>query len=738
MSVGDSLPRIDGIDKLGGRTRYVDDIAMPGMLHAGTVRAPVARGVVKKIRFDPGVNWDKFVIADHKDLPGENVVATIQNDMPALVDREIRYKHEPVLLLAHRSIRKLREALAAVRVEVEALPAVADPLAPLAPEQVQHGDDNVFKRIDIRKGDPAAVFRDAPHVVEGLYYTGAQEHLYIEPNGVISYFEAGRLVVAGSMQCPYYMLDALTRAFGRTRESFRVIQLPTGGGFGGKEEFPSILAIHAALLAEKSGAPVKLVYDRVEDMAASTKRHPGVVKHRTALDRDGKLLAMEIDVVLDGGAYVTLSPVVLSRGALHACGAYSCDNVHVHAEARLTNSPPYGAFRGFGAPQTIFALERHMDVAAGKLGLKPEELRRCNLLKPGDTMATGQVYREKTDLAALLDRALTYAGYETKRREHEVFNSTHPYLRRGVGMASFMHGAGFTGGGEVYLASEVEVEAAADGSINVLTAQCDMGQGCDTTLAQVAADRLGVAVDAVKAVRPDTSIVPNSGPTVASRTIMVVGKLVSRACGDLLRQVAGRDDISGEKAIAAIRAWHDGNPGGRLIGRAKYAKPVELDWDEDAYQGDAYATYGWASYVAEIEVDLRTYVVRAVDFVALQEVGKTVNPAIAAGQIQGGVAQGIGWALYESVALEDGAMSNTQMTNYVIPCCGDLPPIRVYFEEQPSQYGPRGAKGIGELPMDGPAPAIVNAVCQALKINVNETPLTPERLMEHLEFADHG
>jgi len=734
MGIGEDRPRVDGLDKLRGAAAYVDDLRVEGVLHGATVRTPAARGRITRIHFDPGINWDEYVIVDHRDIPGANHVALIENDQPALVKTEFRHKQEPVLLLAHRSPAALRKGVQGVRVEYEPLPAVEDPLAGLTSDRVQHGPDNVFKRIDIRKGDVNAAFGRAAQIIEGEYRTGAQEHAYIEPQGMLATSGPDGVVVRGSMQCPYYVLKSLCAALGRSEREVRVIQTATGGAFGGKEDYPSIIAIHAALLALKAGAPVKIIYDRQEVMAATTKRHPSWVRHRTAIDEAGRLIGAEIEVVLDSGAYVTLSPVVLSRGVLHALGAYACENVHIHGEARLTNSPPYGAFRGFGAPQTLFALERHMDAIARRLRLDPAGFRRRNLLRDGDRMATGQVYRDGVDLAKLMDDALEQAAYARRREEYRRFTASHPYLRRGIGQATFLHGAGFTGSGETMLASEVWVEGHTDGTVEVLTANTEMGQGAFTVLAQVAADTLGLANEQVRVAVPDTHRVPNSGPTVASRTTMVVGKLVERACLDLATAV---DGAAGRSFCEKIRAWHQAHPGERLVGRAKYKTPPEIRWDDATYQGDAYPCYAWATYIATVEVDLRTYGVQVTDFVASQEVGRVINPTLARGQIQGGVAQAIGWALLEDVVLKDGAMANTQFANYIIPTSNDLPPIRVFFEERPTPYGPGGAKGIGELPMDGPAPAVINAVCDALQTSIHEIPLTPERLMEHLDGADH-
>ncbi len=734
MGIGADIPRVDGWAKLQGTARFVDDLRVPGVWHGATITSPVARGVIRRVHFDPAIDWDQFVIVDHRDIPGPNEVLFLEKDQPALAAREVRHRYEPIVLIAHRSVSALRHARSAITVEVDPLPAVSDPRRPLTPELVQYGSDNVFKRIDVRKGDPESAFSAAAWVVEGAYHTGSQEHVYLETQGMLAERQGDVLVIRGTLQCPYYVLNSLQHLFGRPAEAFRVVQTPTGGGFGGKEDYPSLLAIHAALLAEKAGAPVKIIYDRQEDMALTTKRHPSWVRHRTALDRDGRLLAMDIEVLLDGGAYVTLSPVVLSRGVIHAAGPYACPNVKIHGEVRLTNSPPNGAFRGFGAPQTLFAVERHMDVIADRVGLAPQELRRRNLLRPGQTTATGQVMPDAVDLPALLDRALELIEYGPRMQRFAAENATHPYLRRGIGFCTFYHGAGFTGSGETHLASQVWVEGLEDGTVEVLTASTDMGQGTTTIFTQIAADALGLGEDQIRVAVPDTTQVPNSGPTVASRTAMVVGRLVEGACLDLTRQV-GAGGLSGTALQAALRQWHLNHRGRRLLGRATYHKPPSIHWDEQTYTGDAYACYSWAAHAAEVTVDLRTCGVTVTDYVGLQEVGRVVNPTLAAGQIAGGVVQGIGWALLEEVRTEQGAMINNQMTNYIIPASGDLPPIRVYFEEQPSLFGPGGAKGIGELPMDGPAPAIINGVCRALDLAVTTVPLTPERLLEHLEAA---
>lgn len=733
MTTGTSIPRVDGPAKLSGQARYVDDIVLPGMIHGATVRTQTARGKILDVVFDPAIDWDEFAVVTHEDILGVNGVKFLEDDGPALVAGEFRHAQEPVVLLAHPDPEKLREAVDAVKLITEPLPAVFDPMEKLSPAKIQHGTDNVFKRITINKGDTRPVFSSAPHVIENVYRTGAQEHAYLETNGVIAYIdEEKRLTVMGSMQCPYYVVKAMEHLFELPEDRIRVIQTTTGGAFGGKEDYPSIIAIHAALLARKAGCPVKLVYDRAEDMAATTKRHPSVIRHRTAFDDDGKLLAMEIDAVLDSGAYMTLSPVVLSRGVIHAAGPYRCGNIRIFGEARLTNKPPNGAFRGFGAPQTLFAVERQMDAIADYLKKDPTEIRRRNLIQKGDQTATQQVIDEDIDLAGWMDQALEMAHYEEKKAEHKKFNAEHPYLRRGIGFSTFHHGAGFTGSGEVFLASKVWVKGHADGRAEILISSTEMGQGAATVMAQIGAGALGVDVSKVYYAQPDTARVPDSGPTVASRTVMIVGALVEKACEDLLAQLGV---ARGPGANEAIAAWHKDHPSEKLVGRAQYEKPKGIVWDDENYVGAAYGTYAWACYAAEVEIDLRTFETRVIDFVASQEIGKIINPVLAEGQIQGGVAQAIGWALMENVVEKEGAMANNQMTNYIIPVSGDLPLLRVKFLENGGVFGPGGgAKGIGELPMDGPAPAVINAVCHALGTQkINRIPLTPENLMEDLE-----
>src|SRR5712692_3817204 len=419
--VGKSIPRKEGRKKVTGQALYVDDLSFPGMLHGVTVRSSVPRGRIKNISFAGDISWDEITIVTAKDIRdlklGKNYVALILNDQPYLAHEVTNHPEEAVVLLAHHDRYLLEEARWQVNIEYEELPAIFNLEDSLAQKEIIWGDDNVFKNFLVDKGNVDDAWSKGDFIVEREYETGAQEQLYIENNGAIAIANPNEgVTVWGSMQCPYYVHKALIKLFGLPEEKIRVIQTETGGGFGGKEEYPSMIAGHAALLAWKSGKPVKIIYDRAEDMVATTKRHPSRTRHRTGVTRDGKLVAMDIDFVIDGGAYATLSSVVLSRGTIHAAGPYFCPNVRVHSRAVATNAPPHGAFRGFGAPQSIFAVERHLDQVARAVNLTPEELRRRNFIRNGQTTATGQLIHEDVNFNALLDRAFRESDYHAKRK----------------------------------------------------------------------------------------------------------------------------------------------------------------------------------------------------------------------------------------------------------------------------------------------------------------------------------
>ncbi len=729
--VGTSVPRKEGPAKLQGAARYVDDLTLPNMIHGATVRSTIPRGRILAIDFPPEIPWHEYTIAVAADIPGRNMVPLFLEDQPLLASDRVNHQAEPILLLAHPDRHRLAQAVAAVRITYAPETPIFTLEDSLAQNEIIWGEDNTFKSFHLEHGEVDAAFAAADLIVEGEYRTGAQEQLYIETNGMIAQATLDSVTVHGSLQCPFYVHRALKAIFNLDDAHVRVVQTETGGAFGGKEEYPSMIAGHAALLALKSGCPVKMIYDRSEDMAATTKRHPSRVRHRTAVSRTGQLLACDIEIVIDGGAYATLSGTVCSRATIHAAGPYQWPAVRVRSAAVATNTPPSGAFRGFGAPQSLFALERHMDKIARAVGLPPEELRRRNFLRHGGTTATGQTIHQPLDLDALLNRAFEVSDYYAKSHNFHTENHNSA-TKRGIGFAVFMHGAGFTGSGERLLNSEVGLEATPEGRIRILVSSTEFGQGTNTILAQIAAETLNCPYESIEVAPPDTSVVPNSGPTVASRTAMIVGGLIQQAANNLLTALGQsghlRSPHTPEDLAPAIQAYLTQFPNLKSSGR--YQSPGNIFWDDRAYLGDAYPSYAWAVYVAEVAIDTTTYTPSVTRFHALQEVGKVLHPILAAGQIEGGVAQGIGYALYEKCVWQNGVMANNQMTNYIMPTAADLPPIHVHFAEIPYEHGAFGAKGIGELPMDGPAPAILNAIENALGIPFNHIPLMPEDIFE--------
>lgn len=724
-SVGKSERRKEGPEKLCGLAKYVDDYSFPGGLHGVTLRSQIPHGRVKAIRFDPSFPWSECVIARAGDIPGANLVALIENDQPLLNETTVMHPQEPILLLAHEDRQKAYEALRHIEVDYEPLEAA------LRMEE----SSRVFKEFLIQKGDLAEGFRRADVIVEGEYRVPHQEQAYIENNGMAAYVEHdGAVVVMGSLQCPYYVHKALIKIFSLPEDKVRVIQTTTGGGFGGKEEYPSMLAGHAALLAFKARRPVKMVYDRAEDMACTTKRHPALVRHKTGVTKDGRLVAQDVSVVMDGGAYATLSSVVLSRGTLHASGPYECPHVRVEAKAVATNTPPNGAFRGFGAPQTLFAAELHMEKVASAVGLSSLELRRRNALKVGSVTATGQTLTESVGALDCLETAVKRSSYAKRRVQYDAWNkkASNPCWK-GIGLALCHHGAGFTGSGEVYLASRAAVSLRSDATVGVLAASTEIGQGTNTMFSQVAADALGIPLDLIRVETPDTSRVPNSGPTVASRTCMIVGGLVRQAAENLkadLISAAGsmpRDKAGLKKAAAKL-----------LRGEAtkryevEYEKPSEITWDDATYKGDAYGVYSYGAVVVDLEIDKTTYEVKVNSLTTAQDIGRAINPLFVEGQIIGGTVQALGYALLEKPVYKNGVMINNQLTNYIIPTALDTPAMDVTIVEKPYSRGPFGAKGVGELPMDVPGPAVAAAVYHATGALLTELPILPERLLEAL------
>ncbi len=728
--------RREGPAKLTGTALYTDDIVVPGAWYGATIRSTVAHATFESLELDPTFDWSKVVVVTADDIPGENVVSSIKADQPILVPvgGEIQHHAEPLALIAAPDRATLREARGRAAPRTTPLPAVFDPDA----------SDHVFATYAIERGDPDAAFAAADLILEGEYRVGHQEQLYIENNAMIAVpTEGGGVTVTGSLQCPYYLHAALMKGLGLDDRAARVVQAETGGGFGGKEEFPSVIGLHAALLARKAQKPVRMIYDRHEDIAATTKRHPAIVRHRTGVTHDGVLIAQDIEVVMDGGAYCTLTPVVLSRGALHAGGPYRCPNVRIRAKATRTNTPPNGAFRGFGAPQTEFAAETHLNRIAESLDISPLDIRRRNVYQPGDTTPTGQVLRDSVAGEEVLERAAEAAEFGHMRARTgdarrgragsgsvpgSALRTERDRLASGVGLALAWHGAGFTGSGEVKLASVASIELTAEGRVRILTASTEMGQGTKTIFPQLVAEALDVPEADVEIAPQDTAYVPDSGPTVASRTAMVVGGLLITAARRLREQVEAATGGSFRDTAVAYARDH----GATRVDQQFEPYPGGTPFDDATYTGDAYPAFGWAACVAHVDVDLDTGEVHVRDVVAADDIGRVIHPVLAEGQVEGGTLQAVGYATVEEIKLRDGRYLNDRLATYIIPTALDAPRIETILVEAPFGGVPHGAKGVGELPMDVGAPAVVAAIADATGAWVTDLPASPERIMAAL------
>lgn len=754
-AVGAPVKRVDAPDKVTGRAVYLDDMVVPGVLHAALVFPGCAHAVLRGVdasaaRSMAGVR--STLTAD--DIPGENQVGVIDADQPLLPFDRIRYEGDAVAIVVAETSALARDAADAVSVDLTELPGVFDAVEAMEPDApLVHENGNVFLHNKVRKGDVDAGFDAADIIVEREFRTHHQEHCYLEPLAALAVPEDnGSMTIYGTMQCPFYVQKAVARVLGLPLASVRVIQTVTGGGFGGKEDAPSEICACAALAAWKTGSAVKLVYSREEDFLRSSKRHPMHVTFKLGVRRDGTFTAAKIRAVADAGAYSTLTPVVVFRAAVHATGPYEIQNVETDVYGVYTNRQTTGAFRGFGQPQVIFANESVIDEVADAIGMDPVDIRLRNCLDVGKRTATNQLLTESVGLKETLERARELSGWDRKRAVQGGRGGGQPgrasddrdHVLRGIGVGSIYYGVSLGAKGLALDGSGAHINVYRDGSVRIGVGGTEMGQGLLTVLAQIAADSLGVPVDVVHVERADTSVVPDSGPSVASRTTLMTGNAVIDAAGKL-RAVMGEvaaDSLgldaseiefrggtvgSTEKSVTfaelAEQCW------ARNVSTAAdgwYAAP-ESTFDENG-QGDAYAVYSYATHVAEVEVDTETGQVSVVRITAAHDVGRVMNPVTLEGQIEGGVLQGIGMALYEQMKTEGGAVKTPDFSTYIIPTAMDTPEIRTAFVEDPYSRGPFGAKGIGETPAMPGAVAVANAVSNALGVRFHELPLTAEHV----------
>jgi CO/xanthine dehydrogenase Mo-binding subunit len=668
------------------------------------------------------------------------LIGLINKDQPLLATDKVRFVGDPIALVAAESEDAAQNAVDTIDVVYEALPAVFDPEAAIedgAP--VIHEKGNLLFTRRIRKGDVEKAFEKCQAVVERTYRTSALEHAYLEPDAGTGYVDdEGTLVIHASTQNPHYDHKEVVSLLGVEDAEVRVIQAATGGGFGSKLDLNVQGYIGLALYHLRR--PVRYVYSREEAFLATAKRHPLTMTMKTGVDSNGRLLAMKSRIVCDTGAYGSYGIAVASRSAVHATGPYDVENVEVDALCVYTNKPFCGAMRGFGVPQLAFAHESQLDLLAKELDMDPLEIRRVNAFRSGSQTPTGQRLAASVGIGDCLDAVKSYyasAIQDWKADERSSFE------KRGVGIGAMWYGIGNTG---VQNPSTARIEIDLDGGVTLYTGCADIGQGSTTTLTQIAAETLGIQPKMIRLVVADTKWTTNAGATSASRQTYISGNAVKDAT-DKLADVLLTEAVNVLKAPKSALMFEDGfvlnskDPAERvafseLVSRA-HKKGIPLSWqgffdpetiplDPETGQGVPYATYAFACHVAQVIVDTLTGEVRVEKVVAAHDVGKAIYPEGVKGQIRGGVAMGVGFAL-----MEDFVPGQTEsLKDYLIPTCGDMPEVLPLIVESEEPSGPFGAKGVGEPALIPTAPAIVNALADALGERIYNLPANLERVLE--------
>ncbi|MCD6434820.1 MAG: xanthine dehydrogenase family protein [Clostridiales bacterium] len=691
MKFTDPVNRVDIQTKLNGSVRYIEDMTFENLHFARTLRSTIPKGKILNIKY-PSTNKD-ITIVDINDVLKSNEVSIVANDLPIFADKEVNYVGEPIALIVGKDKNKVIEFMNKIIVEYETLDAI-----------LSMGGNDIFSDRSFSKGDLSKC--DKLERFSGHYKTAYQEQLYMEKQGVVANYINNRIEIYGSMQCPYYVKNSLINALGFDENRIRVIQTTTGGAFGGKEDYPSLMACQTALASIKIGAPVRLIFDRREDILFTTKRHPSETDITSYLE-NGKIKGMKIHVSLDAGPYLGLSDVVLQRAILTMTGAYQIENIEVSGTLYKTNNLFNGAFRGFGGPQTLFALEQHMNQLAKYLGKDPLDFRREYFVKKGQLTSTNGIFHENIFLDKMADKLEKISDYKNLKKESTSGNLV------GYGLAIVPHGGGFTGDGEaVHIKAVVKLKKDTEGFVHILVSNVEMGQGALTALSKIVASALDISLDRIVYKNPDTDLVPDSGPTAASRTTMVIGNLLYNAAIKLKEVM----DVNEEIVITE-----------------HYKQPDYIEWNQDTLQGNAYLSYSWAALLARVEVDPYTLEVDCTDIYGIYDVGIPVDEKLLSGQVDGGVIQGMGYGMMENMYSAEGKIQQNSFSSYNVPTIVDVPIIHSDWIINEYLEGPFGAKAAGELTLVGVAPAIASAISDAIGENLYEIPVVPEKILEVLK-----
>ena len=748
--VGSVRIRPDATAKVTGQARYTDDLYFEGMLHACAKRAGVPHAIVRRIDISKALQLPGVItVLTAEDIPGEHNHGLVIFDWPTLigVGERVRYVGDAVAIVAAETRQIASAALDLIEVEYDLQPVISDPVEARQPDAPKlHESGNLLKHIKVRKGDIEVGFAEADVILEHTFHTAITDHAFLEPECSIARpTPDGRMEIYVGSQIPYSDRNQVARVLGWPEERVRVIGQLMGGGFGGKEDITG--QIHAALLANVTGRPVKLLFDRHESLLVHPKRHATQIRVKLGAKKDGRLTAVETELYGDTGAYASLGEKVMTRATTHSSGPYDIPHAKADCYAMYTNNPPAGAFRGFGVTQSCFAIETMMDWLAKELDIDRIELRRMNALHVGSVTNTGQVLRESTGLLECIDRLTAEMNSLSNGDPFTPQSSPdHPNKVRAWGIAVGYKNTGLGGGAPDKAGAEVELYP--DGCLEVRTSSAELGQGLVTVLQMIVAEEFNQPLEAVRVLVMDTDLTPDGGPTTASRQTYVTGNAALHAARTLRQAVTATlaekydqppDHIRFIEGLAQVNGH--AIPLGDVVGimrsdghepRAlyEYWAPITQPLGKG---GDMHFAFSFAAQAAEVEVDTLTGRVHVLRMIAAHDVGRAINPLGLQGQVEGGLLMGIGNALTEKFIVEDGKVFTDRMARYRIPSIMDSPEITSIIVEHPTAEGPYGAKGVGEIVSIPTTPAITNAIYNAVGVRVDSLPVDQEQIVAAMQ-----
>ena len=711
MYIGNEIDRIDALEKVLGKPLYAEDIAVEGMLFGCILRSARPHALIRRIDTRAAMAFPGIVkILSSQDIPGENLFGIIKKDQPYLAQDRVRYIGEPILIVLGETEEVVRKASQLVHIEYEDIEIISDPFVSGDSKTFIHEKGNLLSHRKVLKGDIERGFQEADVIIEHVYKTTWLDHAFMETEAGIGYpGKNGRIVVVSSTQNIHYKRKEISRLLAIPEESIQVIQATTGGGFGGKLDVT--VEGFLALSVYHTKRPVAMRFTREESFLSNTKRHPLYVEYKTGAKKDGAITAVKVSITGDTGPFASYGETVCLRAAVHATGPYEIPNIYVDSRMFYTNNPVSGAMRGFGVPQLAFAHESQMDEVASMLNLDPFDIRIRNALKKGSLTATSQVLQNSVGIIETLKKVEPYWRKRTRENAHT-----------GFGLGCMYYGIGNTG---VSNPANACLNINGDGKIVLHTGACEIGQGSDTVLVQILQEALGLKMEDIILVRGDTDTSKDAGSSSASRQTYISGGAVFDAAKKMRQYLDEKGFYKGR----TIRDIYASEADKRLLEYNGFFDPPTTPVDPETSKGSPYATYAFATHMTEVEVEPETGYCTVKRVYAAHDVGRAINLKNVRGQIYGGIAMGVGFALMEEFV----PGKSESFDNYYMPTSMDMPDVEVFVVEDREPTGPFGAKGVGEPALIPQAASIVNAIKDATGVRPFELPCHIERLKKLIE-----